>query len=554
MESANQILSQVRALIEQGRAKDALPLAERAVNTAPQYLLTHVWLGYTHEQLKQNDKAIRAYARALALEPHNERVKQSLIQLLPDKLPARMDTATLETLRESVYGKSWERKELSVNVNAAVHPALPQPERRAFYTHGVLFPPQGITSDPLTVQKGVNRVCMGYVFDPNGNEWQLRFRVFYVSEGVAQQGRNYAPLAEQVCATLLQLYWLAQQSLNTITRFSPDKPTDVWLCEGGKAGAEQPANAPAHLYFYDINSPERSSLEWLREMTHEYGHLVLPGIAGFEGGVEPYINGHIGERLFLLWLAAQSLNPSDKRSPAAFNVSPQDLAAYVRDNSYTALRRFVNEGPRSPFIEDVGVEGMEFVVGFLLYVERTHGSLLMQAVLDDTQKQVGVYLTARDVFSAYARTLDRIGAEGYRFYPTVPAPKFSRLSQPRSAEQLAQNEPLVLHKGDEAAYWVYLPSHEKRKWKLQVIAHAPPQSVLSVAFGLTGTPQSSEATPDGASAKATFNVATSLDGWQLVRVKLQSGAAPVTLHEFSWYRGEMVNSGNRPTAEATLRR
>jgi hypothetical protein len=71
---------------------------------------------------------------------------------------------------------------------------------------------------------------------------------------------------------------------------------------------------------------------------------------------------------------------------------------------------------------------------------------------------------------------------------------------------------------------------------------------------LTGTPQSSEATPDGASAKATFNVATSLDGWQLVRVKLQSGAAPVTLHEFSWYRGEMVNSGNRPTAEATLRR
>lgn len=542
---ANEHLQEAVAHVKQERYADALASLEKAAAADPNHSLVQQWLGYTCAQLREREKAIRAYARALQLELSSapvkaatvQEIKQSLVQLLNDGLPLWADTTTLETLREHFY--QWKRKEFAVDVNAAVHPALVDSQRLAFYTHGLLYAPSG-TQDP-SLKKDFNRVCVGYVLDPTDNLWRMRFRVFYVSEPIAVQGRNYAPLAEQVCATLLQLYWLAQTSLNATTRFSPERPTDVWLCEGGSAGAEQPANAPAHLYFYDINNPKRTPLEWLREIAHEYGHLTLPGIDGFEGEVEPYINGHAGERLFLLWWLAHALRdtPRTPDNIAAFKVSLQDLAAYVRDRSYPALRQFLNEGPRSPLMDQPHAAGMEYLVGFLIYLERTHGSLLTQTVLDDAKKQVAVFLTSRDVFNAYMRTLEKHSAAGYSFYPTVPVPRYSRLSQPLTAERLAQNAPTLLRAGDEAAYWIYLPSSGKGKWKLEVTAHTPSKGVLSVAFG-TAASAVEEMLPEGSSSKVTFPLAADLSGWQLVRVKWQSGASPVTLQELRWQRGEIA--------------
>ncbi len=546
-EKINEYLQESRAHVKQRRYNDALALLEKAAAADPNHSLVQQWLGYTCAQLREREKAIRAYARALQLELRSapmkattvQEVKQALVTLLNDGLPAWADTTTLETLREHFY--QWERKEFAVDVNAAVRPALVNSQRLAFYTHGLLYAPTG-TQDPA-LKKSFNRVFVGYALDPTDNLWRMRFRVFYVSESIAAQGRNHAPLAEQVCATLLQLYWLAQQSLNATTRFSPEKPTDVWLCEGGATGAEQPANAPAHLYFYDINNPKRTPLDWLREIAHEYGHLTLPGIDGFEGEVEPYINGHAGERLFLLWLLAHALREA-QRTPdhvAAFKVSPQDLAAYVRDRSYPALRSFLNEGPRSPLIDNPRAAGMEFLVGFLIYVERTHDSLLTQAFLDDAKKQVAVFLTPRDVFNAYVRTLEKLSATGYSFYPTIPVPKYARLAQPLTAERFVQNAPTLLHEGDEAAYWIYLPSSGKGKWKLEVTAHAPSKSVLAVNCSSDLNRSYTETLPEGSPSKTTFNLAADLSGWQLVRVKLQSGASPVTLQEFRWRRGEMAD-------------
>lgn len=583
-EKANEHLREAVAHVKQERYKDALASLEKAVAVDPNHSLVQQWLGWTCSQLGERDRAIRAYARTLQLlhaereehdkvvraheqtlqtDPRNEKakqiqaqakqarakveeamaqVRQATIPLLPDKLPLQADTTTLDALCKFLYEKC-ECREFAVDVNAAVRPALADSQCLAFYTHGLLYAPTG-TQDP-SLKRDFNRVCVGYVLDPTDNLWRMRFRVFYVSESIAAQGRNYAPLAEQVCATLLQLYWLAQQSLNATTRFSPERPTDVWLCEGGAAGAEQPANAPAHLYFYDINNPKRTPLEWLREIAHEYGHLTLPGIDGFEGEVEPYVNGHAGERLFLLWLLAHALRDT-QRTPdnvAAFKVSPQDLAAYVRDRSYPALRSFLNEGPRSPLIDNPRAAGMEYLIGFLIYVERTHGSLLTQAVLDDAKKQVTVFLTQRDVFNSYVRTLEKRSATGYSFYPTIPVPKYARLTQPLTAERLAQNVPTLLREGDEAAYWIYLPSSGKGKWKLEVTAHAPSKGVLSVAFGAAAS-SVGEMLPEGSPSKVTFHIATDLNGWQLVRVKLQSSASPVTLQEFRWHRGEIADGGH----------
>ena len=74
-------------------------------------------------------------------------------------------------------------------------------------------------------------------------------------------------------------------------------PFDVWLCTGGQTGGEQ---WRSNLYLYDLETP-RSSIEWIREVVHEYSHLALPAIGGYHAP-EYWANGYLGERLLVRWI------------------------------------------------------------------------------------------------------------------------------------------------------------------------------------------------------------------------------------------------------------
>ena len=83
-------------------------------------------------------------------------------------------------------------------------------------------------------------------------------------------------------------------------------PFDVWLCAGGQSGGEQ---WRSNLYLYNLETP-RSSIEWIREIVHEYSHLALPAVGGY-AQPEYWANGYLGERLLVRWLQREPSGPAE---------------------------------------------------------------------------------------------------------------------------------------------------------------------------------------------------------------------------------------------------
>ncbi|MEO7453458.1 MAG: hypothetical protein ABIV13_01700 [Fimbriimonadales bacterium] len=132
---------------------------------------------------------------------------------------------------------------------------------------------------------------------------RVRFRVFAQS---AKSRDFMVPVAR----TLIRIWD------ESITRLNFDHPTrygltvHVFLCDGGMAGGEQLfvksrsnrdnfANYNA-IYLYHVESL-KDPMEAVREVAHEYGHAILPGIGGFREP-EEWANGSLGERLFIRFL------------------------------------------------------------------------------------------------------------------------------------------------------------------------------------------------------------------------------------------------------------
>ena len=68
------------------------------------------------------------------------------------------------------------------------------------------------------------------------------------------------------------------------------------------------------VFFFNVGNG-RESVEWLREVCHEAGHLFLPQIGPFEGD-DRWANGAVGERLFMQWLMEEAGNVAGERWPS----------------------------------------------------------------------------------------------------------------------------------------------------------------------------------------------------------------------------------------------
>ncbi|MCS6831012.1 MAG: hypothetical protein RMM08_13175, partial [Armatimonadota bacterium] len=132
--------------------------------------------------------------------------------------------------------------------------------------------------------------CYGYFRNEHSNHPDLRFRVY------AQQPEDL-PTAQKVCRVLLRLQEVAWQNLRLQVNLQGERVLNVWLCRQGNAGGEQWRN---NLYIYSIQEI-RDPLEWLREVAHEFSHALFPGITGYTTP-EPWANGYMGERLFMMWI------------------------------------------------------------------------------------------------------------------------------------------------------------------------------------------------------------------------------------------------------------
>jgi hypothetical protein len=151
----------------------------------------------------------------------------------------------------------------------------------------------------------------------------------------------------------------------------PSTEVRVWLPRSGQAGGEQYRDS---IYLFAVQVP-RSDSEWVREVSHELGHIVLPSLARFDAP-EPMENGYLGERLL-----PQGLFELGERSVWGGKVS---LADYVQTRAVPLRSRFLAAGPDSPLRADRGPAGMDYAIGLVLTLEMQHGPQFLVRVFHHT--------------------------------------------------------------------------------------------------------------------------------------------------------------------------
>ena len=141
------------------------------------------------------------------------------------------------------------------------------------------------------------RITYFYVLTDTAGTDQLLCRLHYTQ-------MSDASLATRMGGLLTLLHRTLTQHLGR-SPYGGTDPFDVWLCRQGAAGGDE---WHRNIYFYDLDDA-RSSIEWIREIAHEYSHMALPPIGGYTAP-EYWANGYYGERLLVRWLARTPGDPA----------------------------------------------------------------------------------------------------------------------------------------------------------------------------------------------------------------------------------------------------
>ncbi len=178
-------------------------------------------------------------------------------------------------------------------------------------------------------------------------------------------GDGNAPLAARMGALLTLLHRTQVARMGA----EPDggaAPFDVWLCRQGPAGEDE---WHRNIYFYDLDRP-RSSIEWIREIAHEYSHMALPPIGGYTAP-EYWANGYYGERLLVRWLAE---TPGD---PALVGRVWGDFSGWPNFERLLiapAVTLYKKSGPHSALASRTDELGMRYLIGQILVFDDKYGA------------------------------------------------------------------------------------------------------------------------------------------------------------------------------------
>ena len=208
--------------------------------------------------------------------------------------------------------------------------------------------------------------CYGYFRSENQNRPELRFRVY------AQQTEDLSA-AQKVCRLLLRLQEISWVRLRLQVNLQGERVLNVWLCRQGNAGGEQWRN---NLYIYSIQDI-REPMEWLREVAHEFGHALLPGITGYTAP-EPWANGYIAERLLMTYI--EPLMQSGQLVPEdVCGTSLSDIRVFVQQRCLPLRHVWVTAGFPEKDFQRTDSGGMGTLVGLVLYIDAVYGSPTLRA-------------------------------------------------------------------------------------------------------------------------------------------------------------------------------
>jgi len=289
---------------------------------------------------------------------------------------------------------------------------------------------RGVDNGALPEVLRLDRMAVGYFKEtssPDKGLWRQAACVFYASPYLTRDHRDDQKRAEALCAQFLKVRALFESTLGLTNRYNPNEITNLWLSEVSalwpkddndprvrnivgilmpkintpsdgvplqnreievdpfsypwRAGTPQTDTALGDILLFQMTQT-RDDAEWLRELTHEYGHVVLPAIDGFKMPLEPFANGELGETLGLLWAASA---PNVWKLPAEFGVPSDDakfaqaLSTQVSTQAMPALNAWKLRGPNSPLRRDTTKIGLQYLQGLAVYIERVYGTNVLGA-------------------------------------------------------------------------------------------------------------------------------------------------------------------------------
>lgn len=232
----------------------------------------------------------------------------------------------------------------------------------------------------------------------------LKFRVF------AQMRKERDDPAPKVARLLLRLWDYAYRVIATDhSTYYNNGIIDVYLCFGGEAGGEQLYDEEIEngfvkrvntIYIYRMPS-FIDPLEMAREVSHEYGHAILPPIGGFKQP-EDWANGYLGERIFMRRLrddlAAKRLTEADTMGATL----PQ-LNAFVATKVDPLWLSVARNGIRGDLLASTGQKAMDAYLGTALYAQ----SVLPPAAFARSLRLTGSWKAADYPAAIVAATAER---------------------------------------------------------------------------------------------------------------------------------------------------
>ncbi len=314
----------------------------------------HITQAELAKQRGDGENAFRNYLAALADYPNADLPENSLIGMLSNGLPEQMDPSILQSL-----------------------PAASLP-----YTVSSFDLPDGDSGEPPHATLVVPRssVPLHEATDPE-NGWPFSHVLYvYRSSGTDSEKASllcavhYQTLDDQSLArrtgSLLILLREAYQQKMGKAPLGDTHSFQVWLCRRAPdtGGGEEWHN---NLYFYDTGD-KRSSIEWIREIAHEYSHLAFPAIGGNYTDPEAWANGYIGEQLLIRWISRGAGG-----GPAALEqVWGETFTGYANFERILIApdeHLYLAQGLSKKWLERTDAVGMRYLIGLLLWMDDHQG-------------------------------------------------------------------------------------------------------------------------------------------------------------------------------------
>ncbi|MEP6757443.1 MAG: hypothetical protein ABJA67_18215 [Chthonomonadales bacterium] len=209
--------------------------------------------------------------------------------------------------------------------------------------------------------------CGVYIMDHN--VLARRFVVHAPDKAAALTG-------QRVAKWMSHLWSISEDHFGTAPTRLRSTTIDVWLTRSGDPGGEQNRS---NIYIYNLGT-DRTPIEWTRELSHEYGHYLLPGASGYTDP-ENWSNGILGERMFLLWMQ-QALSARKIALEDLPFVTPKEIAEYCMLQPKALIDRFAASGPDKIVLLGTDKSAMNAFTALILAIDQVYGSKTLTEILE----------------------------------------------------------------------------------------------------------------------------------------------------------------------------